>query len=128
MSRENRNLAVMLEPSSVFHYWFPIFKRSLNTCPIFRGHLRGPAGHVTRARVIWSRAHDGFPDRTIGETTSPHYINYRRGARWTWIGLGAVTVATMVGAGLLGPIAIALYAIVLSLPMWFAWWWLAHRG
>ena len=76
MSRENRNLAVMLEPSSVFHYWFPIFKRSLNTCPIFRGHLRGPAGHVTRARVIWSRAHDGFPDRTIGETTSPHYINY----------------------------------------------------
>ena len=27
-------------------------------------------------RVIWSRAHYGFPDRTIGETTSPHYINY----------------------------------------------------
>ena len=42
--------------------------------------------------------------------------------------LGAVTVAASVVAGLLGPIAIALYAIVLSLPVWAAWWWLAKRG
>ena len=55
-------------------------------------------------------------------------LGYRRGARWTWIGLGAVTLAATVVAGLLGPIALALYAIVLSLPVWFAWWWLAHRG
>ena len=31
-------------------------------------------------------------------------------------------------AGLLGPIAIAVYAAVLSLPVWIAWWWLARRG
>ena len=55
-------------------------------------------------------------------------LGYRRGARWAWIGLGAVTVAASVVAGLLGPIAIAVYAIVLSLPVWVAWWWLAHRG
>ena len=55
-------------------------------------------------------------------------LGYRRGAGWAWIGLGAVTVAASVVAGLLGPVAIALYAIVLSLPVWFAWWWLAHRG
>ena len=31
-------------------------------------------------------------------------------------------------AGLLGPIAIAVYAAVLSVPVWTAWWWLAHKG
>ena len=55
-------------------------------------------------------------------------LGYRRGAGWTWVGLGAVTVAASVVAGLLGPIAIALYAIVLSLPVWAAWWWLANRS
>ena len=55
-------------------------------------------------------------------------LGYRRAARWAWIGLGAVTVAASVVAGLLGPIAIALYAAVVSLPVWAAWWWLAHRG
>ena len=55
-------------------------------------------------------------------------LGYRRGAGWAWIGLGAVTVAASVVAGLLGPIAIAVYAIVLSLPVWAAWLWLAHRG
>ena len=45
-----------------------------------------------------------------------------------WIGLGAVTVAATVVAGLLGPVAIAVYAVVLSLPVWATWWWLAHRG
>ena len=28
----------------------------------------------------------------------------------------------------LGPIAIALYATVLSVPVWIAWWWMARRG
>ena len=55
-------------------------------------------------------------------------LGYWRAARWAWIGLGAVTVAASVVAGLLGPIAIAVYAIVLSLPVWVAWSWLAHRG
>ena len=34
--------------------------------------------------------------------------------------LGAVTVAAAVVAGLLDPVAIAVYAIVLSLPVWAA--------
>ena len=36
------------------------------------------------------------------------------------VGLGLVTVAATLVAGLLGPIAIAVYAIVLSLPVWLA--------
>ena len=55
-------------------------------------------------------------------------LGYRRGAGWDWIGLGAVTVAASVVAGLLGPIAIAVYAIALSLPVWGACWWLANRS
>lgn len=31
-------------------------------------------------------------------------------------------------AGLLGPVAIAIYAIVFSLPVRVAWWWPAWRG
>ncbi|MCY4428770.1 MAG: hypothetical protein OXC11_00030 [Rhodospirillales bacterium] len=44
------------------------------------------------------------------------------------IGLGAATVAGSVVAELLGPIAIALYAVVLSVPVWIAWYWLLRRG
>ena len=55
-------------------------------------------------------------------------LGYRRGAGWAWIGLGAITVAASVVAGLLGPVAIAVYAVVLSLPVWGAWWWLVRRG
>ena len=55
-------------------------------------------------------------------------LGYRRGAGWAWIALGAVTLAASVVAGLLGPIAIAACAVVLSLPTWAAWWWLAYRG
>ena len=28
----------------------------------------------------------------------------------------------------IGPIAIAVYAVTLSLPVWAAWWWLERRG
>ena len=42
--------------------------------------------------------------------------------------LGVLTVAASLVAGLLGPIAIALYAVTLSLPVWAAWWWLKRRG
>ena len=44
------------------------------------------------------------------------------------IGLGTVTVAASLVAGLLGPVAIAVYAAVLSLPVWMAWWCLARWG
>ena len=37
------------------------------------------------------------------------------------IGLGAMTIAASLVAGLLGPVAIAIYAIVLSLPVWLTW-------
>ena len=54
-------------------------------------------------------------------------LRYRRAAWAVGIGLGAVTVMASLVAGLLGPIAIAIYAIVISLPVWGAWWWLARR-
>ena len=53
-------------------------------------------------------------------------LGYRRAAWMAGIGLGAVTVAASLVAGLLGPLAIAIYAAVLSLPVWVAWWWLAR--
>ena len=53
---------------------------------------------------------------------------YRRGAWLAGIGLGAVTIAVSVVAGLPGPVAIGVCALVLSLPVWGAWWWLAWRG
>ncbi len=55
-------------------------------------------------------------------------LGYRRGAWLAGIGSGAVTVAASVVAGLLGPLAIAVCAIVLSLPVWGALWWLVRRG
>ena len=55
-------------------------------------------------------------------------LGYRRAAWMTGIGLGAVTVAASLVAGLLGPVAIALYAVVLSVPVWIAWYWLVRRG
>ena len=41
---------------------------------------------------------------------------------------GAVTVSASLVAGLLGPVAIARYAVVLSVPVWIAWYWLVRRG
>ena len=55
-------------------------------------------------------------------------LGHRRAAWTAGIGLGAVTVAASLVAGLLGPVAIAVYAAVLSLPVWAAWWWLKRRG
>lgn len=55
-------------------------------------------------------------------------LRYRRAAWVAGIGLGAVTVAASLVAGLLGPVAIAICAIMLSLPVWGAWWWLVRRG
>ena len=55
-------------------------------------------------------------------------LRYRRAAWTTGIGLGAATVAATLFAGLLGPVAIAVWAALLSLPAWIAWLWLARRG
>ena len=54
-------------------------------------------------------------------------LGYPRAA-WGWgIGIGAVTVLATLVAGLLGPIAIIVYAVVLSLPVWIAALVLAKR-
>ncbi len=55
-------------------------------------------------------------------------LGYRAGAWWAGIALGAITVAASVLAGLLGPVAIAVCAVVLSVPIWIGWWWLARNG
>ena len=55
-------------------------------------------------------------------------LGYRRAAWAAGVGLGALTIPVAVFAGLLGPLAIAAGAVVLSLPVWIAWWWLARHG
>ena len=55
-------------------------------------------------------------------------LGYRQGAWLAGTGLGALIVAAAVMVGLLGPIAIAVSAVLLSLPVWIAWFWLARRG
>ncbi len=44
-----------------------------------------------------------------------------------WLSMLLMSTASLM-AGLLGSIVIADYAMVLSLPVWIAWWWLARRG
>ena len=51
-------------------------------------------------------------------------------SRAAWIGgvvLGAATVAASLPAGLLGPPGIAVIALLLSLPVWIAAFWLGRR-
>lgn len=51
--------------------------------------------------------------------------------RWAWIAgivLGVATVAASLPAGLLGPPGIAIVAVVLSLPVWIAAFWLGRRA
>ncbi|MDE0489437.1 MAG: hypothetical protein OXI07_09640 [Gammaproteobacteria bacterium] len=55
-------------------------------------------------------------------------LGYRRGAWMAGVILGAATVLAAVVAGLLGPVAIAVWAVLLSLPVWIAWLWLARHG
>ena len=56
------------------------------------------------------------------------WLGYLRGVWLAGIVLGTATVAASLLAGLLGPVAIAVYAIVLSVPVWIAWYWLVRRG
>ena len=55
-------------------------------------------------------------------------LGYRRTAWAAGLGLGGVTIPVAVFAGLLGPLAIAAGAVLLSVPVWIAWWWLARHG
>ena len=56
------------------------------------------------------------------------HLGRRRTASVTGGVLGFVTVAATVFAGLLGPIAIVVYAAVLSLPVWLLVWLLDSSG
>ena len=55
-------------------------------------------------------------------------LGYRRAALAAGAGLGVMTVAATVFARLLGPLAIAVWAVLLSLPVWSVWRWLARAG
>ena len=50
------------------------------------------------------------------------WLGWRRVAWVMGAGFGALTAPLVVGAS--GPLAIAAWAFVLSLPAWLAWWWL----
>ena len=110
-----------------------------------------PAGVVAQAAVRFGPATDGPPDPAMWVATVLMAVSslvlvapcglplalgcrrlwrlgYRRGAWWAGVSLGALTVAASVLAGLLGPVAIAVWAAIFSLPAWAGWWWLAHNG
>ena len=53
-------------------------------------------------------------------------LGWRRAAWAMGAGLGAVTAP--LAAGLPGPLAITACAVVISLPAWMMWWWLAGRN
>ena len=55
-------------------------------------------------------------------------LGYRRTAWVAGAGLGAATVAASLPAGLLGPLAIAVSAILISLPAWAAAFLLSRPG
>ncbi|MYE12054.1 MAG: hypothetical protein F4X99_10405 [Gammaproteobacteria bacterium] len=54
-------------------------------------------------------------------------LGHARAAWGSGIGLGLVTILATLVAGLLGPITIIVYAVVLSLPVWIAALVLARR-
>ena len=54
-------------------------------------------------------------------------LGYRRTAWAAGAGLGAATVAAGLYAGLLGPVAIAVCATILSLPVWIACFRISRR-
>ena len=97
-----------------------------------------PAGVVVQAAKRFLPATEGPPERAIWAATAlmavsslvvvaPCGLPLALGCRRLWR-LGAMTAAASVLAGLLGPVGIAICAVVLSLPVWGAWWWLAHNG
>ena len=106
-----------------------------------------PAGVVAQAAVRFGPSADGFADS--GEAMAALVslavtvpcglplalgcrrlwrLGYRRAAWAAGIGLGALTIPAAVSAGLLGPVAVAVWAVLLSLPIWIAWRWFARHG
>ena len=60
--------------------------------------------------------------RRLGRLGYPH---------WAWFGgvvLGLATVAASLPAGLFGPPGIAVVAVLLSLPVWIAAFWLGRQA
>ena len=55
-------------------------------------------------------------------------LGHRRPAWIAGVILGVATVAAVLPAGLLGPPGIAIVAVVLSLPVWIAAFWLGRRA
>ena len=55
-------------------------------------------------------------------------LGYRRAAWAAGAGLGAASAAAALAAGLLGPLAIAVASVLLSLPAWLAAFVLGRRG
>ncbi len=55
-------------------------------------------------------------------------LGYRRGAWIAGVALGAATVAATLPAGLLGPAAVAVCAVLVGLPVRFMWWWLVWKA
>ena len=55
-------------------------------------------------------------------------LGYRRAAWAAGIGLGVLTIPATVFAGVLGPVAIAAWATLLSVPVWLGWLWLTRHG
>ena len=52
------------------------------------------------------------------------YLVLWRGAWIAGVALGVVTLPV----GLLGPVAIAVCAVLVGLPVWLAWWWLVWKA
>ena len=55
-------------------------------------------------------------------------LGHRRAAWMAGVVLGAATVAASLPAGLFGPPGIAVIALLLSLPVWIAAFWLGRRA
>ena len=97
-----------------------------------------PAGVIASALVRFGMA----PDETMLLSLAPvapcglplalgcrrlWRLGHRRAAGLAAGILGVVTVAVSLPAGLLGPLAIAACALLISLPVWIASWRLARR-
>ena len=55
-------------------------------------------------------------------------LGHRPAAWWLGVSLGVLTVAASVFAGLLGPVAIVVWALLFSVPVWAVSWWLARNA
>ena len=75
-----------------------------------------------------ARSLAGWSNRRQPGGRPPHRVKMRHGSAQSAVGLGAATVAASLVAGLLGPLAVGLYAAVLSLPAWMAGWHLGRRA